>query len=122
MFQAMSVLQCVIDVRYIIVKHYHNKNNKLEFAKFLFGSVASLKFDCLVQTGVVGIVNNQIFVPEQMLLGQMLHGQMLHGQMLHGQMLHGQMVLGRLSTVKDGSTNLKWPFWYFPWVGKEGIC
>ena len=43
-----------------------------------------------------------------------LHGQMLHGQMLHGQMLHGQMVLGHLSTVKDGSTNLKYPPWYFP--------
>ena len=42
-----------------------------------------------------------------MLHGQMLHGQTLHGQMMHGQMLHGQMVLGRLSTVKDGSTNLK---------------
>ena len=51
----------------------------------------------------------------QMLHGQMLHGQMLHGQMLHGQMLHGQMVLGHLSTVKDGSTNLKCPPWYFPW-------
>ena len=53
----------------------------------------------------------------QMLHGQMLHGQMLHGQMLHGQMLHGQMVLGHLSTVKDGSTNLKCRPWYFPWVG-----
>ena len=52
---------------------------------------------------------------EQMLHGQMLHGQMLHGQMLHGQMLHGQMVLGHLSTVKDGSTNLKCPPRYFPW-------
>ena len=54
------------------------------------------------------------FVPGQMLDGQvlhreMLHGQMLHGQMLRGQMLHGQMVLGRLSTVKDGPTNLKCP-------------
>ena len=45
----------------------------------------------------------------QMLHGQMLHGQMLHGQMMHGQMLIGQMVLGQLSTVKDGSTNLKCP-------------
>ena len=35
--------------------------------------------------------------------------QMMHGQILHGQMLHGQMLLGHLSTVKDGSTNLKWP-------------
>ena len=51
----------------------------------------------------------------QMLHGQMLHRQMLHGQMLHGQMLHGQMVLGHLSTVKDGSTNLKCPPRYFPW-------
>ena len=51
----------------------------------------------------------------QMLHGQMLHGQMLHGQMLHGQMLHGQMVLGHLSTVKDGSTNLKCHPLYFPW-------
>ena len=33
---------------------------KLELAKFWFGSVASLKFNCLVQTGVVAIVNNQI--------------------------------------------------------------
>ena len=31
---------------------------KLELAKFWFGSVASLKFDCLIQTGVVAIVNN----------------------------------------------------------------
>ena len=53
----------------------------------------------------------------QMLHGQMLHGQMLHGQMLHGQMLHGQIVLGHLSTVKDGSTNLKCPPQYFPWGG-----
>ena len=56
----------------------------------------------------------------QMLHGQMLHGQMLHGQMLHGQMLHGQMVLGHLSTVKDGSTNLKCPPRYFPWGGGWG--
>ena len=53
----------------------------------------------------------------QMLHGQMLHGQMLHGQLLHGQMLHGQIVLGHLSTVKDGSTNLKCPPRYFPWGG-----
>ena len=33
---------------------------KLELAKFWFGSVASLKFDCLIQTEVVAIVNNQI--------------------------------------------------------------
>ena len=33
---------------------------KLELAKFWFGSVASFKFDCLVQTGVVAMVNNQI--------------------------------------------------------------
>ena len=57
----------------------------------------------------------------QMLHGQMLHGQMLHGQMMHGQMLHGQMVLGHLSTVKDGSTNLKCPPRYFPWVGGEKL-
>ena len=46
----------------------------------------------------------------------------MHGQMLHGQMLHVQMVLGRLSTVKDGFTNLKYPRWYSPWgwVG-EGV-
>ena len=50
-----------------------------------------------------------------MLHGQMLHGQMLHGQMLHGQMLNGKMVLGHLSTVEDGSTNLKYPPRYFPW-------
>ena len=56
-----------------------------------------------------------------MLRGQMLHGQMLHGQMLHGQMSHGQMVLGRLSAVKDVSTNLKCPPWYFPWVGGEKL-
>ena len=56
----------------------------------------------------------------QMLHGQMLHRQMLHGQMLHGQMLHGQMVLGHLSTVKDGSTNLKCPPRYFPWGGVSG--
>ena len=56
----------------------------------------------------------------QMLHGQMLHGQMLHGQMMHGQMLHGQMVLGHLSTVKDGSTNLKCPPRYFPWGGGWG--
>ena len=54
----------------------------------------------------------------QMLHGQMLHGQMLHGQMLHGQMLRGQMVLGHLSTVKDGSTWLKYPPLYFPWAGE----
>ena len=53
----------------------------------------------------------------QMLHGQMLHGQMVHGQMLHGQMLHGQMLPGYLSTVKDGSTNLKCPPRYFPWGG-----
>ena len=53
----------------------------------------------------------------------MLRGQMLHGQMLHGQMLHGQMVLGHLSTVMDGSTNLKYPPRYFPWgwVGGMGV-
>ena len=55
---------------------------------------------------------------EQMLHGQMLHGQMLHGQMLHGQMLHCQIVLGHLSTVKNGSTNLKCPPRYFPWAGE----
>ena len=33
---------------------------KLELAKFCFGSVAGLKFECMVQIGVVGIVNNQI--------------------------------------------------------------
>ena len=33
---------------------------ELELAKFRFGSVASLKFDCLIQTGVFAIVNNQI--------------------------------------------------------------
>ena len=32
---------------------------KLDLAKFLFGSVASLKFECLFHTGVVAIVNNQ---------------------------------------------------------------
>ena len=69
----------------------------------------------------------------QMLHGQMLHRQMSHGQMWHGQMfygqlhqqiLHGQMVLGRLSTVKDGSKNLKCPPRYFPWgrgVGGEKL-
>ena len=51
----------------------------------------------------------------QMLHGQMLRGQMLHGKMLHRQMLHGQIALGHLSTVKDGSTNLKCPPRYFPW-------
>ena len=56
----------------------------------------------------------------QMLLGQMLHGQMLHGQMLHGQMLNGKMVLGHLSTVEDGSTNLKCPPRCFPWGGGDG--
>ena len=45
----------------------------------------------------------------------MFHGQMLHGQMLHRQTLHGRMLLGHLSTVKDGSTNMKWPLRYFPW-------
>ena len=34
--------------------------HQLELANFWFGSVASLKFDCLVQTGVVAIVSNQI--------------------------------------------------------------
>ena len=53
----------------------------------------------------------------QMLHGQMLPGQMLHVRMLHGQMLNGKMVLGHLSTVKDGSINLKCPPWYFPWGG-----
>ena len=33
---------------------------KLELAKFWFGSAASLKFDWLIQTEVVAIVNNQI--------------------------------------------------------------
>ena len=50
-----------------------------------------------------------------MVPAQMLHGQLLHGQMLHEQWLHGQMLLGYLLTVKDGSTNLKWPLRYFPW-------
>ena len=44
-------------------------------------------------------------------------GQILHGIMLHGQLLYGQMSLGNLSTVKDGSTNLKLPLLYFSWVG-----
>ena len=61
------------------------------------------------------------FLHGQMLHGQILHGQMLHGHMLHGQMLHGQMVLGHLSTVKDGSTNLKWPLVYFPWGWGWGV-
>ena len=56
----------------------------------------------------------------KMLHVQMLHEQMLQGQMLHGKMLHGQMVLGHLSTVKDGSTNLKCPPRYFPWVDGWG--
>ena len=55
-----------------------------------------------------------------MLYAKMLHRQMLHGQMMHGQMLHGQMVLGHLSTVKEGSTNLKCPPRYFPWGGGGG--
>ena len=38
---------------------------KLDLAKFLFGSVASLKFDCLFQTGVVAIVNNRILSLEK---------------------------------------------------------
>ena len=57
------------------------------------------------------------------LCGQILHGQMLHRQMLHGQMLHDQLVLGHLSTVKDGSKNLKCPSRYFlwgVWVGGVG--
>ena len=57
---------------------------------------------------------------EQMLHGQMLRGQILHGKMLHGQMLHRRMVLGHLSTVKDGSTNLKCPPRFFPWGGGGG--
>ena len=56
----------------------------------------------------------------QMLHGQMLPGQMLHVRMLHGQMLNGKMVLGHLSTVKDGSTNLKCPPQYFPCGGGGG--
>ena len=35
-------------------------------------------------------------------------------------MLHGQIVLGHLSTVKDGSTNLKCLPRYFPWGGGGG--
>ena len=45
--------------------------------------------------------------------GQMLHGLILHVQMLHGHILHSQMSLGQLSIVEDGSTNLKFPLWYF---------
>ena len=41
---------------------------KLKLAKFWFGSVASLKFDCLVQTGVVAIVNNQILSLDKCLM------------------------------------------------------
>ena len=59
---------------------------KLELAKFWFCPVVSLKFDCLVQTEVVAIVNNQILSLDK------LHGKILHGQMLHGQMLHRQMM------------------------------
>ena len=33
---------------------------RLELDKFWFGSVASLKFDCLLTTGEVAFVNNQI--------------------------------------------------------------
>ena len=84
---------------------------KLGLVKFWFDSVASLKFDCMVP----GQMLHGQLLHGQMLHGQMLHGQMLHGQMLHGQMLHGQMVLGHLSTVQDGSTNLKCPPRYFPW-------
>ena len=73
----------------------------------MFGSVASLKYDCLVQTGTItakifntsgeaAIVKQPYFVPGPMMHGQMLHRQMLNGQMLHGQMLHGQMVVGHL--------------------------
>ena len=91
---------------------YFDASPRLELAKFWFGSVASLKFDCLIQTGQM--LDGQILHGE-MLHRQMLHGQMLHRQMLHEQMLHGQMVLGLLSTVKDGSTNLKCPPQYFPW-------
>ena len=65
----------------------------------MFGSVASLKFDCFVQTakifnisGEVAIVNMTYFMHGQMLHEKMLHGQMLHGQMLHEQMLHEQML------------------------------
>ena len=56
-----------------------------------------------------GEMSHRQMLHGQMLRGQMLHGQMLHGQILHGQMFHGQVVLGRLSTVKDGPTNLKCP-------------
>ena len=56
------------------------------------GSIASLKVDCLVQTGTITakILNTSGEA------GHMFHGQMLNGQMLHGQMLHGQMVVGHL--------------------------
>ena len=77
-------------------------------------------FNCKQPNFVPGQMLYAKMLHRQMLHGQMLHGQMLHGQMMHGQMLIGQMVLGHLSTVKDGSTNLKCPPRYFPWGGGEG--
>ena len=64
---------------------------KLELVNFLFGSVASLKFDCLVQTGTITAKIFNTSGEAAIVNNQMLQGQMLHGQMLNRKMLHGQM-------------------------------
>ena len=50
---------------------------------FLFGSVASLKFDCLVQTGTITAKDIQYLWRGWTYVAQMLNGQIMHGQMLH---------------------------------------
>ena len=95
-------------------------------AKFWFGFVANLKFGCLVQTGVVALKTTKFCLWTNVVWKNVAQTDVawtnvaqtdVHGQMLHGKMLHGQMVLGHLSIVKDGSTNLKCPPWYFLWGG-----
>ena len=96
---------------------------KLELAKFWFGSVASLKFDCLAQTGVVAIVNNQILslnkcsmdkcFRDRCCMDKCCMDKCCMDRCCMDKFCMVKLVLDPLSTFKDGSTSLKCPSWYF---------
>ena len=112
---------------------------KLELAEFWFGSVASLKFDCLVQTGVVAIVNKQILCLDKCCSDKCCRDRCCMDKCCMDKCCMDKccldrcsmdkfcmvkLVLDHLSTVKDGSTSVKCPPWYFPWgwgVGGEKL-
>ena len=98
---------------------------KLELAKFWFCSVAIFKFDCLVQTGLVAIGNNQNLSLDKCWLDKCCTDRCCMDiccmdRCCMDKCFMVKLVLGHLSIVKDGSTSLKCPPGYFPWgLGKS---